>query len=105
MNGNKHEGWGGQCQYISRTDLAHAVRPRPVPPSTLRARPLSRVPTHTAHDMLHRHSIQVKQESLLNSIVREMSLTHDHVHEDYREVMPETVLSQTGMENHGKCEI
>ena len=33
-----------------------------------------------------------------------ISLTHNHAHDGFGEVLPEAVLSQTGMENHSKCE-
>jgi len=41
---------------------------------------------------------------LLNSIVSNIRLTHNHAHDGFREVVPETVLAETGMEHRSKCE-
>ena len=55
--------------------------------------------THFSHDTQTRtHSC------LLNSIESDVSLNHNHAHDGFIKLMPEAVLSQTGMEHHGKCE-
>ena len=40
----------------------------------------------------------------LNRSLPKISLTHNHAHDGFREVVPETVLSETGVEDRGKCE-
>ena len=40
----------------------------------------------------------------LNRSLPKIRLTHNHAHDGFREVVPEAVLSQTGMEHRSKCE-